>query len=93
MNDADLSRLRILLKEETNKKRQRSHIWAKMDADKQISPYMGIYGHKRDTDRQIQRSPYMGIKWTQIDRYLHIWAYMGIKWTQNCICSDLHIWT
>ena len=28
LNDADLSRLRILLKEETNKKRQRSHIWA-----------------------------------------------------------------
>ena len=24
-----------------------------------------LYGHKRDTDRLIQRSPYMGIKGTQ----------------------------
>ena len=39
----------------------------KMDADGQIriSPYMGINGH-RQTDGQ--RSPYVGIKWTQTDR-------------------------
>ena len=73
-----------------------------MDADRQIqiSPYMGINGHRQTdvqngsydnrynevcikggtgtvsaTQLEAQTdTPYMGIKWTQIDRYLHIWA-------------------
>ena len=37
------------------------------------------HGHKRDTGRQIQISPYMGIKGTQTDRHIQrspytVWA-------------------